>query len=118
MVVTQKDTGSFVWALVHSPPGTHLLGYGSLIGWEEYTQIWGRILNVRAEFKQISPEEYLNDLKGALPDDLAREISEGHQYHGEFGWDGGDPNIKHPKDVRPCFFLSVSFVVMKLTARV
>jgi hypothetical protein len=97
MVVTQRDTGFFVWALVQSPPQTHLLGYGSLIGWEEYARVWGRILNVRAEFKEVPPEEYL---KGVLPEDLAREIREGHQYHAEFGWDGGDPDVKHPKDVR------------------
>ena len=33
-----------------------------------------------------------------LPE-LAQEISEGHAYQAEFGWDGGDPSVVHPKDV-------------------
>ena len=39
MVVTNADTGAFVRALVESPPGTNLLGYGSLMGWSEYTKV-------------------------------------------------------------------------------
>lgn len=26
-------------------------------------------------------------------------VREGHLFHREFGWDGGDPEMLHPKDV-------------------
>ncbi|KAF2797542.1 NAD(P)-binding protein [Melanomma pulvis-pyrius CBS 109.77] len=94
MIWVERDTGKFVKALIIAPPGKTLLGFGSLIGWEEYMKIWGRVLGVKARFEQISPEEYLAD----WPENLAREVREGHLFHGEFGWDGGDPEVLHPKD--------------------
>lgn len=82
-------------ALVESPPGISLLGYGSMMGWEEFAEVWGRLLGVKAIFKQIPEHEYLV----GVPEDVAREVREGHLYQAEFGWDGGDPSIVHPKDV-------------------
>ena len=95
MVVTDRDTGAFVKGLVESPPGINLLGYGSLLGWEEYMQIWSSMLGVKAMFEQIPESDYLTE----LPSNLAREIGEGHAYQAEFGWDGGDPSVVHPKAV-------------------
>ena len=95
MVVANKDTGAFVHALVQVPPGTHLLGYGSLMGWAEYMRIWCSKPGVQGAFEQTTPSEYLRD----IPDYLAKEISDGHAYHAEFGWDGGDPVVVHPRDV-------------------
>ena len=95
MVVTNADTGAFVRALVESPPGINLLGYGSLLGWSEYTELWASILGVKASFKEVPREQYLSNM---LPE-LAQEIGEGYAYHAEFGWDGGDPSVVHPKDV-------------------
>jgi hypothetical protein len=97
MVVANRDTGVFVKALVNAPAGTQLLGYGSLIGWEEYIRVWGQVLNVKVSFKQVPADGYVTN----MPEALAQEISEGYAYQGEFGWDGGDPSIKHPRDVRP-----------------
>lgn len=95
MIWVERDTGRFVKALVESPPRKTLLGHGSLIGWREYMEVWGRVLGVEARFEEISPEEYLQE----WPEHLAREVREGHLFHGEFGWDGGDPEVLHPKDV-------------------
>lgn len=39
MVETHKDTGSFVNALVHSPPGVHLLGVSQMMSWNEYAAL-------------------------------------------------------------------------------
>ena len=95
LVVTERDTGSFIQALVQSPPGINLLGYGSLIGWAEYMRLWTSILRVPGSFQQVSMEEYLKD----SPPLLARELHDAYAYQGEFGWDGGDPSVVHPKDV-------------------
>ncbi|MCJ1250688.1 hypothetical protein MMC30_007916 [Trapelia coarctata] len=94
-VVTEKDTGSFVQALIQSPPGVNLLGYGSLIGWAEYMRLWTSILKVPGSFRQVPVEEYLEK----SPSLLARELHEGYSYQAEFGWDGGDPNVVHPNDL-------------------
>ncbi|KAF2705914.1 NAD(P)-binding protein [Pleomassaria siparia CBS 279.74] len=92
MIWVERDTGTFVKALVEAEPGKTLLGYGSLIGWREYMETWGRIVGVEAKFEQIKPEEYLKE----WPENLAREVREGHLFHGEFGWHGGDPEVLHP----------------------
>ncbi|KAF2466083.1 NAD(P)-binding protein [Lindgomyces ingoldianus] len=94
MMWVERDAGKFVKALVDSPPGQTMLGFGSLIGWKDYIGTWGKMLGVGVKFEQIPPAEYLAD----LPENLEREIREGHLFHGEFGWDGGDPDVKHPKD--------------------
>ncbi|MCJ1393922.1 hypothetical protein MMC18_006798 [Xylographa bjoerkii] len=95
MVYTANDTGSFVKALVQSPPGTNLLGYGSLIGWSEYMRLWTSVLKVSGRFEQIPIETYMDK----APVNLAKEIQEAYAYQAEFGWDGGDPSIVHPKDL-------------------
>ena len=95
MVWVERDTGKFVKALVEAPPGKTMLGYGSFIGWREYMETWGKILGVKTHFEQIPPDEYLAD----WPENLAKEVREGHLFHAEFGWDGGDPEVLHPKDV-------------------
>ncbi|KAF2190163.1 NAD(P)-binding protein [Zopfia rhizophila CBS 207.26] len=95
MIWVERDTGKFVKALVDAEPGKTMLGFGSLIGWEEYIHTWAKIMGVEGKFEEISPEDYLTD----LPSNLAREIREGHLFHGEFGWDGGDPEVIHPKDL-------------------
>lgn len=95
MVVTAKDTGSFVRGLIQSPPGTNLLGYGSLIGWTEYMRLWSSILQVSGKFQQVPADKYVEKLPAAL----AKELQEAYAYQAEFGWDGGDPSVVHPKDV-------------------
>ena len=58
-------------------------------------RIWSSILGVKGVFKQVPESEYL----AGMPENLAREIGEGHAYQAEFGWDGGDPTVVHPNDV-------------------
>ena len=55
------------------------------------------------------PVEVLDKM---MPGGLGKEIGEMFAYAAEFGYDGGDPSVVHPKDVSP-FFLSVNvnFVV-------
>jgi len=58
-------------------------------------RLWTSILKVPGSFRQVSVEEYLEK----CPPLLARELYEAYSYGAEFGWDGGDPSVVHPKDV-------------------
>lgn len=46
-VVTHKDTGAFVKALVDLPPRKNLLGVSEHMTWPEWTKLWGDVLGVK-----------------------------------------------------------------------
>jgi NmrA-like family len=96
-VVTSKDTGEFVKALIQVPPGKNILGVSEQIGWEEWVKIWGATLKVQARYEKVSMEEYLN----GLPENLSREVGESVSFCSEFGWTGGDPEILNPREIAP-----------------
>lgn len=89
-VVTHKDTGEFVKALVLDlPAGTHLLGASRIMTWPEWTKIWADSLGVQARFEQVSHEDYFR----GVPAELKEELSETFLYTEEFGYTGGDPDV-------------------------
>ena len=95
IVDTCADTGAFVKGLLSVPPGKNLLGYGSLISKEDYMRIWCKHLGVKGVFKQVSTEEWDKQ----FPESMRKEVAEASAYAEEFGYDGGDPDVVHPKDV-------------------
>lgn len=95
MVFVEKDTGSFVKALVESPAGTNLLGCGSLIDWTDYMKLWSGILKVHGRFETVPMESFVQK----FPEFVAREIGESYASQGEFGWTDSDPSVLLPKDV-------------------
>lgn len=96
MIDTRRDTGYFVRALVQTLPGKNLLAYGSMISWKDYMTLWAEILKLSGGYyKQLT----IDDFDKIAPGGLGREVAEGWAYQGEFGYDGGDPSIVHPKDV-------------------
>ncbi|CAG9984157.1 unnamed protein product [Clonostachys byssicola] len=98
----RKDVGVLVKGLVSAEGGKMLLGYSQNISWRQFMEIWAETLNVPLAdnaHHQIS-EEALEDLLPAFPEGvLTQEFSECFAYFEEFGYDGGDPNVIHPKDV-------------------
>ncbi|KAI9717640.1 MAG: hypothetical protein M1812_004585 [Candelaria pacifica] len=97
MVVTRKDTGYFVRALIQLPPGKTLLGYGMMISPKEYLKLWTEIHGVRnGGFRELTIKE-AEDLEGGGP--TAREAVESYAFTLEFGWDGGDPDVLRPEDL-------------------
>jgi len=55
MVVTRKDTGYFVRALVETAPGKKLLGVGSFISWRDYMKLWAKIQGVpEGRYREIT----------------------------------------------------------------
>ncbi|KAK3716800.1 hypothetical protein LTR37_006150 [Vermiconidia calcicola] len=94
-----NDTGHFVRALILSPsapPGSSMLGYCELTTSEEYCAIWGRVHGVQCRAEVLTYEDALAQ---GMPDWMALEISESGTYVTKFGWAGGDPDVKHPKDL-------------------
>lgn len=50
-VVTHKDTGSFVKALVDLPPKNHIFGVSEQMMWPDWTKLWGDVLRVQAGYQ-------------------------------------------------------------------
>lgn len=73
-VVTNKDTGEFVRALIQASPGIDMLGVSEQLGWEDWTRIWGKTLGVQARYEQVSMEQYVD----GLPDSLKRELAKAY----------------------------------------
>ena len=94
-VVTERDIGEFVKALVNAGPGKDLLGVSESLTWPEWMEIWGKVLGVKAEFRQVSGEEFFEN----LPEPLKRELRDTYEYVDEFGYTGGDPNVSTPDQV-------------------
>ncbi|KAK4548476.1 hypothetical protein LTR36_009386 [Oleoguttula mirabilis] len=91
-----NDTGYFVKALIDAPAGITLLGYGEAMQAEEHVALWGKVNGVRARFEQLTAEVAR---EAGLPEFLVLEVTESGMYSSSYGWDGGDPEVKHPKDV-------------------
>ena len=104
-VEPRKDCGYFVRALIQSSPGKNLLGYGSMASWKEFLKIWCDTIGVPYGGYDEVPIEVIEKM---MPGGLGKEIGEMFAYAAEFGYDGSDPSIIHPKDVST-WFLSVNF---------
>ncbi|KAG6850400.1 hypothetical protein C0991_010409, partial [Blastosporella zonata] len=97
MIHTRKDTGYLVRALIQVPPGKNLLGFGSMISWNDYMKLWGEILGFPgSHYKQVDVETVAKLAPGDK--DLGYEVAGGFAFMGEFGFDGGDPTVIHPQD--------------------
>lgn len=95
-IVTHRDTGPFVKALVDLPPGKDLLAVSEWMTFPEWMETWGRVLGVEARYQQISSEEMFEGVPAALTE----ELKDGFDYIEEFGFTGGDPDVLGPEHVR------------------
>lgn len=95
MVEARHDTGHFTKALVQVPPGQNLLGYASMLSWNEWVLLWGRIHGVTCRFERLDRKVVEN----AIPGGIGEEFADMFEYISEFGYDGGDPSVVHPKDL-------------------
>ncbi|KUJ10769.1 NAD(P)-binding protein [Mollisia scopiformis] len=91
-VVTEKDTGAFVKALIDLPAGKDLLGVSETMTWPEWMETWGRIHGVKTGFKEVPSDEFFKD----LPEPMGKELADAFAYMEEFGYDGGDPEVLTP----------------------
>ncbi|KAH7030687.1 uncharacterized protein B0I36DRAFT_243122 [Microdochium trichocladiopsis] len=78
-----RDTGEFAWALVeHLKPGTTLLGASQIMTWPEFTSLWGELLGVKAEYKQVTGREIFKGLPSPVDDEIIRSFD----FWNEFGF--------------------------------
>ena len=94
-VATSEDTGPLVKALVNAEPDKNLLAFRESMSFGEFADVWGRTLGVKSKYIPVDPKDKWVD----MPDFLAIDIEECAAYIDEFGYDGGDPSVIHPKDV-------------------
>ncbi|KFZ03600.1 hypothetical protein V502_10813 [Pseudogymnoascus sp. VKM F-4520 (FW-2644)] len=94
MVEPRHDTGHFTKALVQVAPGQNLLGFGSMMSWNEWVVIWGRVHGVKCRFERLDRKIIENSIPGGIGEELADMF----EYISDFGYDGGDPSVVYPKD--------------------
>ncbi|KAL2760157.1 hypothetical protein ACRALDRAFT_2092573 [Sodiomyces alcalophilus JCM 7366] len=95
-VIATKDTGAFVEALVlHHPPGTDVLGASDILTKPEYAALWGRTMGVEAGARDVELEEYLR----YIPEGLEETIVDDLKFFAEYGYAGGNPNVKTPAEL-------------------
>ncbi|TGO39325.1 hypothetical protein BHYA_0056g00360 [Botrytis hyacinthi] len=94
-VVTQKDTGGFIKALIEMPPGKNLIGVSERMTWKEWTKIWGDALGVKAGFRRVPEETFWKGVPDAM-----RELQVAWEYVDEFGHAGGDPEVLRPHELK------------------
>ncbi|KAH7386353.1 hypothetical protein BKA64DRAFT_726041 [Cadophora sp. MPI-SDFR-AT-0126] len=95
MVEARHDTGTCTKALVQVPPGKNLLAFGSMMSWNEWTALWGKVHGVKCTFVRLDRKVVEN----AVPGGIGEEIADMFEYASDFGYDGGDKSVAHPKDL-------------------
>ncbi|KAH8749734.1 hypothetical protein F5883DRAFT_580649 [Diaporthe sp. PMI_573] len=95
LVEARQDTGKFTKALVQVEPGKNLLGYGSLISWNEFAALWGKIHGVTCRYERVDRKV----LENAVPGCIGEELADMFEYIGEFGYDGRDPSVVYPDNL-------------------
>ncbi|KAH8891752.1 putative hscarg dehydrogenase [Thozetella sp. PMI_491] len=94
-IVTHRDTGAFVKALVDLPPGKELLGVSENMTFPEWIALWGKILGVKTGYKQVSRAEFFE----GVPAPMAQELGDTYDFMEEFGFTGGDPDVLLPEQL-------------------
>lgn len=72
-----------------------MLGFGSMMSWNEFVRIWGKFHGVECHFERLDRKI----VEQAVPGGIGEEFADMFEYTSDFGYDGGDPSVVHPKDV-------------------
>ena len=96
-----NDTGPFVRALMTLEPGIQLYGEIALMSWNSWLALWGRVLDKRVKFEQVSVSSFEEEMSRTHPQGFGTEIGEMFEYMGIYGYNGGDPACKRKEEVRP-----------------
>ncbi|KAJ9615427.1 hypothetical protein H2200_001502 [Cladophialophora chaetospira] len=94
LIAAGEDTGPLTKALVNVEGGKTLLASREFVTLDEFAQTWGRALGVEAKYVATGPDE----VWVAIPE-LQEDIEECADFITEFGFDGGNPSVVHPKDL-------------------
>ncbi|KAF3034436.1 hypothetical protein E8E11_002686 [Didymella keratinophila] len=94
-VEPNADTGSFVKALLEVPPGTNLVGAGSLSPWGEWCKIWGRMNEVECTLER-QDRRVIEETAGVV----GWETADMYRFFEDYGYGGVDEkNVVYPWDL-------------------
>jgi hypothetical protein len=100
MLHARNDSGPLVKALVKSTPGKNLMGYGSLISFDEIAQIWSQNLGQPVKYQRGT----VDAMDKLMPGGVGIELGEMLEYISAPGYFGGEEAVKElgliePKEV-------------------
>ncbi|KAF2027601.1 NAD(P)-binding protein [Setomelanomma holmii] len=96
MVNPAADAGSFVKALVELLAGRHLVGAGSYISFNEWCDTFSKVNGRRCVFERMADRNY-EELMGPV---VGLELEDMFKYFDKYGYDGVDPSVLYPRDLR------------------
>ena len=91
----ERDTGSFVKALIDAPAPTQVLALSKWATPREWLSLWSQVTGVATRIEQAAAAEF----EGDDPTGFMRSVFETGQFVGEFGFTGSDEKISMPEDV-------------------
>jgi hypothetical protein len=89
-ICVDRDVGIFVEALLASSPRKQILGVSQMASWREFWTLWAKTRGVKLEIQVVSVEQFFQ----SLPEVVRREFQESLRYIVEFGYTGGDPDVR------------------------
>ncbi|PCD33713.1 hypothetical protein AU210_009931 [Fusarium oxysporum f. sp. radicis-cucumerinum] len=94
----ERDTGVYVKALLENAPGKNILAFSETATHREFWTLWADTRNVKLDIQESSVEELVKP----LPHFLRRQFQESMMYVAEFGYTGGDPDVRYTlQDLSP-----------------
>ncbi|EFQ31056.1 NmrA-like family protein [Colletotrichum graminicola] len=81
-----SDMGNFSYAVSQMPPGKAYMAEGTTCTWPQFLKTWAKVTGVKADYKQISPEEMI---EATGERDTGIEVAYMFSYSSDPGYDGG-----------------------------
>ncbi|KAL8747111.1 MAG: hypothetical protein Q9190_000974 [Brigantiaea leucoxantha] len=95
-----NDTGPFVRALLTKlDPGVQLYGESSLMSWNEWLALWGRVKGKEVVFEKIGVEDLEAELSKTFPQGFGTELGEMYEFMGTYGYSGGEPACRTRREL-------------------
>ncbi|KAF2715732.1 NAD(P)-binding protein [Pleomassaria siparia CBS 279.74] len=93
----RQDTGPLVKALVKSSPGKDLMGFSSIITFDEIAQIFSKSLGKEVKYQRST----VDSMDQMMPGGVGRELGEMMEYISSPGYYGGDEAVKELGLIEP-----------------
>ncbi|CAD6581623.1 MAG: hypothetical protein ASARMPREDX12_000613 [Alectoria sarmentosa] len=77
---------------------TQLYGETALVSWYTWLALWGRTIDTKVNFEQVSVEFYGEGPSKTFPQGFGTKIGEMFEFMGAYGCDGGDPACKRMEE--------------------
>ncbi|CAD6579527.1 MAG: hypothetical protein ASARMPRED_009172 [Alectoria sarmentosa] len=76
-----------------------LSGETALVSWYTWPALWGRTMDTKINFEQVSVEFYGEGPSKTFPQGFGTKIGEMFEFMGAYGCDGGDPACKRKEEL-------------------